>query len=373
MDRREIRRTAVPSGITSARFSCLSGVTTSSKIFYGLGAFLVVVTLGYFLGPSIEQPEYPTDLPDLPDDLPELDRYIRNSEARAPTRPDNAARIVWQDSVPAVTEYAFVYLHGFAGSYRDGYPVNVNVPAIFGANVYLSRWSGHGLRPDAALEEFTPENAWSDAREALAIGQRIGRKVIIMSTSTGGTLALKLAATYPDEVFALINMAPNVEDDQPGASLLMSPWGHELARLASFGSNKKIDHKEPRAAQYFDTIYPSEALVNLQILVQTTMTDSTFAAVGCPVLTVYYKENFLQKDEHVEVSRFPEVHDSLGTPENKRLLVALPTPKTHFVGSDIKSEDWMAPQRVMVEFCTDVLGMEPLLPIDHVADAAGLE
>ncbi|WP_116127052.1 alpha/beta hydrolase [Lewinella sp. IMCC34183] len=348
-------------------------MTLSPLTLLAAGAVLSVVAFAWLAGPRIEQPFYAADLPDVPDDLGLLQQGIHDHEELAATRPNNEARIVWRDSVPQVTEFAFVYLHGFAGSYRDGFPVNVNLAAIFGANAYLGRWSGHGLQAGEALREFTPKAAWADAREALAIGKRIGKRVIVMSTSTGGTLALKLAAIFPDDVYALINVGPNVEDDQPGAGLLMSPWGHELARLASFGTNKKVAQDEPGAAQYFDTVYPSEALVNLQILVQTTMLDSTFAAVRCPVLTVYYKQNFVQKDQHVEVTRFPGVHEAFATPTDQKLLVALPTPKTHFVASDIKSKDWMAPQRVMANFCQEVLGMEALLPVDYVADAARFE
>ncbi len=340
---------------------------------YFLGALLALIVLAYFVGPRVEVPDYATTLPELPTDLASLKNLVQAREAAAPTRPNNEARLVFADSVPAVTDYAFVYLHGFAGSYRDGYPVNVNVPEIFGANVYLGRWSGHGLRAANALQEFTPAAAWEDARDALAIGKRLGRKVIIMSTSTGGTLALKLAADFPDDVHALINMGPNVEDDQPGAALLMTPWGHELAMLASFGSNKKISHEEPGAAQYFDTIYPSRALVDLQVLVQTIMDDATFSRIHCPVLTLYYQENFFQKDQHVEVSSYPEVHAKFGTPAQQNRLVALPTPKTHFVGSDIKSKDWMAAQYAAVDFCTEVLDMVPLLPVDHRTDAARFE
>ncbi len=344
----------------------------SSKWLYIPGVLLVAATAAYFLGPRIEVPQYSRSFPDLPEDLESLQAYINVREEEAPTRQNNQARIVWADTSPTVTEYAFVYLHGFGASYRDGYPVNVNVPAIFGANTYLSRWSGHGLKADEALEQFTPENSWEDAKTALLIGQRIGKKVIVLSTSTGGTLAIKLAATYPDRVHALINIGPNVEDDQPGASLLMSPWGYELAHLVSMGQNRKIDQEEPQAAQYFDTIYPAEALVNLQILVQTTMEEATFQSVRCPVLSMYYQENFLQEDEHVEVSRIPEIHDLLATPDDEKLIVTLPTPKTHFMASDIKSADWMATQRVIVEYCKDILGMEPLHPIDYVANAPGL-
>ncbi|CAH1001739.1 hypothetical protein LEM8419_02645 [Neolewinella maritima] len=343
------------------------------KMVYIAAILLAVIVLAYFLGPRIDIPTYAETLPTVPQTLADLDRYVQQGEASQPTRPNNQARIVWNDSTPRVTDYAFVYLHGFAGSYRDGYPVNVNVPRIFGSNVYLGRWAGHGLQARAALQDFSPEAAWQDAREALAIGKQIGRRVILMSTSTGGTLAFKLAADFPDDVAGLINMGPNVEDDQPGASLLMSPWGHELANLASFGTNKKISHEEPGAAQYFDTIYPSRALVDLQILVQTTMGDTTFRRVRSPVLILYYHKNALNEDEHVEIDRYPELHELLATPPDQVRLQPLPTPETHFVGSDIKSKDWMAAQRAMVDFCTEVLGMQPLLPVDHVADAALLE
>ena len=337
-----------------------------------IGFILLLLTAGYFFGPRIKTPVYASDLPDVPDDLGALQAKIDEREAAAATRPNNEARIVWADGKPGQTEYAFVYLHGFGGSYRDGYPVNVNVPAIFGANAYLARWSGHGLGPDTAMLRFTPEDAWQDAREALAIGRRIGRKVILFSTSTGGTLAFKLAAEFPAAVHALINIGPNVEDDQPGASWLMSPWGHEIAHLTSLGQRRKIKHDEPEAPQYFDTIYPAEALVQLEILVQTTMVDSTFRKVSCPVATLFYEENYFKKDDHVEVSNYPDVYELLATPEAQKRLIPLPTPRTHFIASDIKSEDWPAAQRAIVEFCTDVLGMQALKPVDHLAHAPGL-
>ena len=343
----------------------------SATWYIVIGVIVLLLAAGYFFGPRIEEPRYAPDLPDVPDDLRTLQAGIDAREAKAATRPNNEARIVWANGVPERTEYAFVYLHGFGGSYRDGYPVNVNVPAIFGANAYLARWSGHGLQPDTSMLDLTPENAWADAREALAIGKRIGRKVIVFSTSTGGTLAFKLAAEFPEDVSALINIGPNVEDDQPGASWLMSPWGHEIAHLTSLGQKRKIKHDESEAPQYFDTIYPAEALVQLEVLVQTTMVDTTFRKVSCPVATLYYEENYFKKDDHVEVSNYPDVYALLATPEAQKRLLPLATPKTHFIASDIKSEDWPAAQRAIVAFCTEVLGMRALHPVDYLADAPG--
>src|SRR5690606_20077841 len=118
-----------------------------------------------------------------PKDLKVLEQFVQKREAAYPLRKDNEARIIWQNECPEVTEFSLVYLHGFAGSYRDGYPLNVQIADSLGANIYLSRMPGHGMVSSAAMEGFTPETAWQSAREALEIGKTIGKKVILLSTS----------------------------------------------------------------------------------------------------------------------------------------------------------------------------------------------
>ncbi|MDZ7648638.1 MAG: alpha/beta fold hydrolase [Cytophagales bacterium] len=72
---------------------------------------------------------------------------------------------------------------------------------------------------------FTADRIWEGAKQALAIGKQLGNKVILVSTSTGGTLALILAAEYPDDVHALINMSPNIAINDPAAFLLNDSAG----------------------------------------------------------------------------------------------------------------------------------------------------
>jgi len=328
------------------------------KQYWILLTIIGILCITYFTGPKIPTPEYPEDLPVYPYNLQQLKDKITTSEATFHTRIDNQARIIWYDSVPKKTEYSIIYLHGFAGSYQDGYPVNVNIADTLHANIYLARWAGHGLKPPYSLNNFTPDNSWTSAKEALAIGKRIGKKVIIMSTSTGGTLALKLAATYPESVYAMINMSPNVEDDMPGTFLLNSHWGYEIANLISLGDNKKIEHEQKIARHYWDTIYPSKALVDLQVLVGTTMTPETFKKITTPVLTLFYIKNAFEKDEHVEVSEYPEVYDKLSTSGSKKKLVALKTPETHFVGSEIKSKDTEIVEVEIVKFLEENLNID---------------
>lgn len=319
------------------------------KIYWVALFLLLVMGITYFSGPIPESPDYSKDLPDLPSNLAALEAYINKSEDSLPIRKDNQARIVWQDKAEK-TEYSIVYLHGFAGSYRDAYPVNKNIADSLSANLYLARWAGHGLKPPASLNNFNGENAWESAKEALRIGNMIGEKLIIMSTSTGGTLALKLAATYPEKIYALINLSPNMEDDQPGTFVLNSPWGYEIAKLISFGKNKKIEHEKEIARQYWDTIYPSSALVDLQLLVETTMLPETFKKIEIPVLTLYYHKNFLEEDQHVEVSVYKDAYTLFSTPDSLKVLKALKTPGTHFIGSDIKSKDTKTVEKEILDF-----------------------
>lgn len=321
--------------------------------------FILIVVITYFTGPVPSKPDYSAELPELPSDLEELQAYIENKEAQMPVRKDNQARIIWQGETPEITEYSLVYLHGFAGSYRDGFPVNVHIADSLNANLFLARWAGHGLKPSSSLNSFSGERAWESAKEALVIGKSIGRKVILMSTSTGGTLSIKLAATYPEQVFAIINLSPNLEDDQPGTFVLNSPWGYEIADIISFGNNKKIEHEQEIARQYWDTIYPSKALVDLQVLVETTMTPETFKKVECPVQTLYYHENFLEEDQHVEVSTYEEAHKLFSTPDSLKQLKALKTPKTHFIGSDIKSQDTEIVEKEIMKFLSETLKIKP--------------
>ena len=318
---------------------------------------LIVVTT-YFLGPKIPSPDYSTRLPELPNGLKQLEREIKQAEEQLPLREDNQARIVWQDDEAEVTEFSIVYLHGFGASYRDGFPVNITIADTLEANLYLSRMAGHGMLPEAALENFSPEAAWESAKEALAIGEKIGKKVIIMSTSTGGTLALKLAATYPEKVYALINLSPYIEDETEGAFLLNSPWGYELAYLISFGQERERSHEKEIATQYFDTIYPSKALVDLQVLLNTSTTKEIFNDISCPVLTLYYYESFMEEDEHVEVEVYPAVYELLSTPDSLKKLIALEEPKNHFIGSDIKSKNTRVVVKEIVEFLREVLELD---------------
>jgi len=76
----------------------------------------------------------------------------------------------------------------------EGDPVHQNIAKQFHCNLYLARLAEHGIDTTEDLMNLTAEAYWESAKLAYAIGKQLGKKVILMGTSTGGTLALQKEA-----------------------------------------------------------------------------------------------------------------------------------------------------------------------------------
>jgi len=249
---------------------------------------LLLLVIGYLLGPKPEPSKYSTGLPYIPGDTSGLSQYIANRESKHRIRPDNHARIIWaNDTAKQKTPYSIVYLHGFSASQAEGEPAHRDVAKKFGCNLYLARLAEHGIDTTEPMQKLTVDKYWQSAKEALAIGKQIGNKVILMGTSTGGSLALKLAAEYPD-VHALVLLSPNIKINDPNAWILNNPWGLQLARVILGSEYIESKDKRPIYKQYWSAKYRIEAAVALQELLETTMTEETFRRVKQPLLMFYY-------------------------------------------------------------------------------------
>lgn len=328
-----------------------------------LRIFLIVIatlSVVYFVGPKPPVPVYDHQLPVVPPAGPGLDSFVHHREAMHKLKPDNQARIVWYDTAFRKTPYSVVYLHGFSASQEEGNPVHRNFAKRYGCNLYLSRLDAHGIDTSAPLLTMTAEQLWKDAEEALSIGLAIGEKVIIIGTSTGGTLALRLAAKYPDKVFALINMSPNIEINDDLAFLANNPWGLQLARLVSGGDFRQGKDANPEEAKYWYNSYRLEAVVQLQNLLETTMTPETFAAVRQPVLTLYYYKDEEHQDQTVRVSAILRMNSGLGTPPGLKDALPMPEVGAHVMGCSLTSHDLPSVEKAIYAFAQDKLHLTPV-------------
>ncbi len=312
---------------------------------------LIILTVIYLVGPRPSKPVYQNEMPAVPADATGLTNYISQQEAAHKLKPDNEARIIWyNDSLKNKTDYAIVYLHGFSASQEEGAPIHTNIAKEFGCNLYLSRLAEHGIDTIEPLINLTPEEYWESAKQALAIGKQLGKKVILMSTSTGGTNALQLAATYPGDVAAIILLSPNIAIFDKNAWLLNKPWGLQIARLVKGGKYVVSPDARPVYKQYWNYQYRLEAAVQLQEMLATTMTKETFGKVNQPLLMLYYYKDEVHQDSVVSVPAMLEMFDELGTPRNKRIKEAIPNAGDHVLGSYIKSKDLLSVQKAIEDF-----------------------
>jgi len=318
-----------------------------------ISLILIIICTIYFLGPHPSAPVFSNELPNIPENA-NLDSIVQAGEKLHKLKPNNEARIVWADSTHQTTEFAIVYLHGFSASQMEGGPVHENIAKAFHCNLYLSRLAEHGIDSIDDLINLTAVNYWESAKQAYAIGKKLGKKVIIMSTSTGGTLSLQMAAAYP-EIAGLIMYSPNIAINNPAATLLNKPWGLQIARLVRGGNFANVQFKNNDYPKYWNTHYRLESTVELQNLIEATMTKEQFAKVNQPSLVLYYYKDEANQDKVVKVSAMKKMLSELGTPDSLKKEIAIPNAASHVLASPIVSMDIVTVEKETKQFIANYI------------------
>lgn len=318
----------------------------------------LLIAIIYLMGPRPSEPVYSPDLPEVPAEFTRLEEYIAAKESAHRLRPDNQARIIWaNDSLKQKTEYSIVYLHGFSASQGEGDPVHKMIAKRFGCNLYLSRLAEHGIDTTEQLIRLTTDALWESAKEALAIASQLGNKVIIMGTSTGGTLALMLAARYP-QIHSLVLLSPNIAIFDNNSWLLNNPWGLNIARTVIGSKYVFSNDTRPVYKQYWNYGYRLEAVVQLEEMLETSMNSRLFKKVKQPALMLYYYRDKIHQDSVVKVDAMQKMFAEIGTPPNSKRAVAMPKAGNHVLGSYIKSQDIKGVEKEIEKFMTEVLNLK---------------
>jgi alpha-beta hydrolase superfamily lysophospholipase len=282
---------------------------------------------------------------------PDLDAYLAAREDSVPDiRPGLRKSIRWQDSATrARTPVAIVYLHGFSASRGELAPVPARLADSLGANLFSTRLAAHGLSDGEGFATVQPQQWVDDAREALAIGRRIGDRVVVLGMSTGALLALQLAleSDDPSVPAALILASPNYAPADPRARLAAGALGPWITRRV-VGEYREFSADSPAHDQFWTRRYRSRGVSALMDLVVYAR-SLDLPAVTVPVLTLYTRH-----DRVVRVDLIRSRHDELGSARKR--IVDLPQATRHELASD-----GVAPQAVdaavveMLRFVRDVL------------------
>ncbi|MEI4487066.1 alpha/beta fold hydrolase [Frigidibacter sp. MR17.14] len=201
-------------------------------------------------------------------------------------------RIRWAGEVGHPTETALVYLHGFSASGEELQPTLDRVAAGLGANLFLTRLHGHGRGP-AAMAEPRAADWMEDLSEAVAVGERLGRKVWLIGCSTGASLAA-LAAADPrlaERLAGVVLVSPNFGLGRPHWQRVNWPLARHWLRLAMGGEIGFIP-ASPAHGRYWTCHYPPSALVPMGWTARrAARTD--YGPVTLPTLILYSPEDHI--------------------------------------------------------------------------------
>lgn len=299
----------------------------------------------------------------LPDDPGELETWITGHEMQTSHIKKNAsARIVWADSQrKEQTDYAIVYLHGFKASHGEGDPIHRQVARALNCNLYLSRLEGHGLDISEPLKNISALSFEQSAIKALAIGEKIGKKVIIMGASTGGSLGLFLAG-HPKlkaTVAALILYSPLIKFYGMSQYFLGNRFSRKIMKVipgkhymltAELGSTKQEE-------EIWYHTYALQGALALGEFIQKSMNTETFSKVTCPVFCGYYFKNEEEQDTVVSVSAIKNMFHEIATKKSQKILKNFPGAGTHVICSGLVSNSIKQINRETLLFLKDTLSL----------------
>ena len=286
----------------------------------------------YLFGPR--EPIDPTITFDTAQIGEDIDGYLEASESGFDDIVDGTQkRVIWAGAAGAQTDVAVVYLHGWGASSEEIRPVPDQVAAHLGANLYFARLKGHG-RGDLAMSEPTMNDWMQDLAEAMEIGRRIGKRVVLVTTSTGGSLAIAGAAQAEtrEGMAGIVLVSPNFGPVDPMAELANWP----LARTwvpALVGEWREWEPHNELQGKYWTTRTQNVAALPMMALVKHVR-EVDLGAIDLPILVIYSRDDMVVSAEKTEAAM-----ERWGGPKEMhvRVMSDADTPSHHVIAGDIMS------------------------------------
>ena len=264
----------------------------------------------------------------------DLDQYLKNKESQFSDLKKNVQKkIIWSKKKNNKTKISIVYIHGFSASSEEVRPLPDLIGKDIRANIFYTRLTGHGRSSDA-MGLSSISNWVNDLHEAIEIGSRIGQKVILISTSTGGTLSAisALNENLSKTILGYIFISPNFGINHKLANLISWPYSEYWLHLF-IGKTRTIKPRNELDKKFWTLSYPTKALIPMARLVKK-INNKDFSNVNNPAL--FY---FSMDDKVVEPKKTLEFIENWGG-ETKTINVKMSEfddKYSHVIAGDILS------------------------------------
>ena len=255
-------------------------------------AFVAILCLALYLFGPYEDSDLTADFDDsaLANGV---DQYLAEVEGRfEDITPGVEKQVIWHEAPETLTPWSVLYIHGFSATAQEIRPVPDKVAAALEANLVFTRLKGHGRSGDAMAEAKVRD--WvNDVAEGIAIARKLGNRVMIISTSTGGTLAASAAvdSAQMEDVAGIVLVSPNFAVNNPLAPLLTWPAARYWLPWLG-GVERSFEPRNEGQAKYWTTRYPSVAALPMAALVKEVM-RLDLAQAQVPALFIYSKDDMV--------------------------------------------------------------------------------
>ena len=187
-----------------------------------------------------------------------IDEYLKKTEEQfLDIKEGVAKKVIWANETNKKTPIAIVYIHGFTASSKEVRPLPDKIASDLNANLFFTRLTGHGRNPKA-MELCSIPNWMKDLHEAIEIGSKIGDKVILMSSSTGGTISSTSALDrkLSQKILGYIFLSPNFGINNNFASLISWPFSQYWLKLI-LGKTMNHNPRNDLNKKYWTMSYPT--------------------------------------------------------------------------------------------------------------------
>jgi len=243
------------------------------------------------------------------------------------------------------TPFVFIYLHGITDSAFQGKDLARSLYNS-GQNVLVTRLSGHGVDV-VNINQIKVADWQNDVDKAIERAKLLGQKVVLMGLSTGGALTIDRAYRAPQDVAALVAIAPAIGIADRLLNLLekvdlVQPLSHVLPYVGT----TKTDEVEVR--QVRKNTHALHVLYELGKSVQARMNQP----IGIPAVVVTS-----DADVAIDMSVIPKLVSDL----------------THSQWLKLHGQEHGSlafdPKYVAYPFYSEAEAQPPILPFGSLSDA----